>query len=70
MGWASGSDLLSDLIEIIEEHCHPDTDKVALFKEIIIAFEDHDCDTTCECLAQSPNFDIAFEELYPDEDEE
>ena len=66
MGWSSGSGLLCQVIEIIEEHCHPDTDKVTLFTELITEFEDYDCDTINECLGQSPSFDIAYEKLYPE----
>lgn len=68
MGWARGSSLLCDLIEIIEEGVPADTDKVALFKQIITAFEDMDCDTIGECMNQNSAFDQAVKLLHPDWD--
>ena len=70
MGWSNGSSILADVIEAIEEHAHPESDKVAMFEAIITAFEDADCDTTSECLAQSPSFDEAYERIHPGEDDD
>ncbi len=70
MGWSSGSSILADVIEAIEEHASADCDKVGMFERIIEAFEDADCDTTGECLAQSPAFDEAYARLHPDESDD
>lgn len=67
MGWSNGSSILCEVIEAIEEHAHADSDKVSMFEAIIAAFEDADCDTTGECLAQSSAFDEAYARLHPDE---
>lgn len=69
MGWASGSILLSEIVEIIEEHSDRSVgDRVEMYKRIIEAFEDADCDTINECLDQSSDFDEAYRQLYPNED--
>ena len=66
MGWSSGSGLMADIIEAVEEYAHPDSDKVTMFAAMIEAFEGYDCDNLCECLGHSPNFDLAFERLNPE----
>ena len=70
MGWSNGSSILADVIEAIEEFASSDCDKVSMFERIIEVFEDADCDTTGECLAQSPAFDEAYARIHPDEDDD
>jgi hypothetical protein len=68
MGWASGSGLFGNLIDIMMEHI-PDKDmRVALYMDMIEAFENRDCDTLDECYGHDPAFDIAWRETYPDLD--
>ena len=71
MGWSGGAMIMSEIIEIIEDDVHPSTNKVDMFIKLITLFEEEaDCDTLCECLGQSSNFDEAFNTLYPDWNEE
>ena len=60
MGWASGSGLMSEIIEIVEEHFPSIGEKDELFFNMIKVFADADCDTLDECLGQSPSFDDAL----------
>lgn len=60
MGWSSGSRLMSEIIEAIEDNVSNYETKVEIFKVLIEKFEDYDCDNLNECLDES----IAFEEAY------
>lgn len=71
MGWASGSDLLGQMINLVEYYKDSlPAKKVGMYMDMIEAFEDHDCDTVEECLGKSKDFDKAFKRLYPEEFEE
>jgi hypothetical protein len=59
MGWASGSELLRNVIKAVDPHL----DKawaVQAYSAIIEAFEDTDCDTIEECQGLSKTFDMAL----------
>lgn len=60
MGWSTGSRLMSEIIEMIEEHFPPIVGKDELFYNLIKIFTEYDCDTLDECLGQSPSFDDAL----------
>lgn len=65
MSWASGSRLLSAVVESITTlENTPHEDLVHVFKYIIQDFRDFDCDTADECLGNSEAFDEAYYELY------
>ena len=65
MGWASGSRLLSACIQDVELTV-PEPYRKALYKRLIMSFEDKDCDTIDECLGDYDLFDEAYYELYPE----
>ena len=69
MGWASGSELLVDIV-LSTQKAVPKKYRKELYKLFINHFEQHDCDTVCECEGLDPEFDKAIKELYPEYDEE
>jgi hypothetical protein len=71
MGWASGSELMSDVITAVQE-CVPEGSRKNLYRKLIAAFETADWDTQDECAGLDPEFDEALEEGHPgiDPDEE
>jgi hypothetical protein len=60
MGWASGSRLCSEVIDIVRRHVPEWWMRVRIYKELIVAFEGEDCDTLFECLDK----DSAFAEAW------
>lgn len=67
MGWASGSELAASIIQRIYESVDDEVTRKCLYKTIIDEFENHDCDTMCECLGIDPLYDQLFNEMYPEE---
>lgn len=71
MSWASGSEMMSNIITTSEKFMQcGDNDSVAYYKELIECFEDFDCDTLHECLGENVAFDVAFAQMYPEHYEE
>jgi hypothetical protein len=72
MSWASGSSLISNIIEALDasEFDFDFENKKEFFKVLIEAFEDRDCDTTNECLGEDTAFDEAYYEVFPERKEE
>jgi len=68
MGWARGSELMSDVISAVRD-CVPVGSRKVLYSKLIDAFEKADCDTLDECIGQDPEFKLALKERYPDIDE-
>lgn len=68
MGWGSGSTLMSDVIDVVEEVVPDHATRVRLYSGLILAFEDKDCDTLDECVGESKAFDQAYRHFYPDEE--
>lgn len=68
MGWASGSQLCTHIIETVHFHVKDEETRGNMYVEIISAFEAADCDTLDECLGIDPAFDEIFKTAYPDED--
>lgn len=70
MGWASGSELMCEVINAVEKELqHVGKDRMIPFYERIInAFEDHDCDTLDECRGIDPLFDKALDAVHPPEE--
>jgi predicted lipid-binding transport protein (Tim44 family) len=66
MGWASGSQLMSEVIAAIADKMDDHDTKVEIFESIIEAFEDADCDTLQECLDEDDAFDEALKNIHPD----
>lgn len=62
MGWASGSDLFSQIIAVIKEEV-PDIEKrKTIYRTIARSFEDFDWDTQDECLGEDPAYDAVYDE--------
>lgn len=66
MGWASGSSLFGRVIEILQLRVEFNK-RCELYRELIDAFEDSDCDTLYECVGHDEAFDKVWRELYPEE---
>ena len=69
MGWASGSELLGDVV-LSTQKVVPKRFRKELYKLFINHFEQFDCDTICECEGLDPLFDEVLKELYGDWREE
>lgn len=66
MGWSSGSRLLSIIVDEIEEIISSRSDRVEIYKIVISAFKDFDCDVIHECITDQTNaFAEAFYTLHP-----
>lgn len=68
MGWASGTDLMSEIIDAAKEAIPEDWKRKEFYKKVISAFEDMDWDCQGECLREDPAFDDALKKLHPDWD--
>jgi hypothetical protein len=68
MGWASGSGLFSDVIRILQKSVKEESVRKKIYKELISAFEDMDCDTLDECVEKDNAFDDVWEWLHPDDE--
>lgn len=67
MGWASGSGVAYRMINVIYEHVKNDRVRLEIYREMIEALEDQDCDTLCECVGIDPVYDSFFPEDEEDE---
>jgi hypothetical protein len=70
--WTSGSELLSDIIDILKTKVEDDQLREDIYIDLINAFEDFDCDVIYECLGEDIAFDAAYNLIYegdPDEDD-
>jgi hypothetical protein len=72
MGWCSGSQLFSDVIDVISQNVPDEEDRVVIYKGLISAFEEFDWDTQDECVGEDSAYDSALKELHPEwyEDED
>ena len=68
MGWASGSRLLSDIV-LSTKKAIPKKYRKEYYKLVINHFKSYDCDTVNECVGLDSEFDEAYNELYPKENE-
>jgi hypothetical protein len=66
MGWASGSDLARHLIRSIKKHVSNTASRKAVYHDLIVGFEDHDCDTLDEAKGEDPLFDKVLKARYKD----
>jgi len=71
MGWASGSSVMNEIIEVVHKEIPDDEQnnfglRKRLYKGIIKALQSHDWDTEDESLGVDPAFDQALEEIHPD----
>ena len=66
MSWSKGSTLMSSIIETMNKHVGGDENRYAVYKDLIVLFEDYDCDTLYECLdGGDPAYTEAFAETHP-----
>lgn len=68
MGWASGSRLASELIDVAKVTITNEDERASFYEKMIYAFEDADCDTLDECVGIDDVFDEVWDELYPSDD--
>jgi len=61
MSWSEGSEIMSQIISNVKDKMDSE-DREVLYKELITAFEDKDCDTLYECLNEDTVFDKAYKE--------
>ena len=66
MGWASGSEIVQDLIVAAKACIRNPKERVVFYKRLIETFERHDWDTQDECLEMDPSFDKALYLIHPD----
>ncbi len=65
MGWASGSLLFTDIINILQPEILDKGKRKEVYKKLIEAFQEEDWDTENECLGKDTAYDAALEEMYP-----
>lgn len=68
MGWGSGSTLMDKIIHALKPEVKSKPARKKIYKLLIEAFEDQDCDTLYECVGQDEIYDELWEELYPEEE--
>ena len=66
MGWASGSDVMYDIIYALQKEIDDSSKRQRIYSIIIEALEGNDWDTQTECLWIDPAFDEALFQLHPD----
>jgi len=66
MGWASGSGVMREIIEVVQADIKDPEVRLHLYKGIITALEGQDWDTQNECEGQDDAYDKALMELHPD----
>lgn len=70
MSWSSGSVLMNNIIDELERVIPDDQERAEVFKVLIEAFEDFDCDNLYDCHGNDAAFDMAWEDIYPEDDED
>lgn len=70
MGWARGSQIMTEIIEtLMESLSDDDISRAEVYSALIDIFENYDCDTLDECLEIDDMFDEVYREKHPEEDE-
>jgi hypothetical protein len=62
MGWSSGSELMKEVLDALDEHVHDVTTRYQIFKKLIPVWRMQDCDTLDELVGDDPAFDRALKE--------
>ncbi len=65
MGWGGGTRIAGDMIRSIEGKVPHQYTRVDIYKDLIAALENADCDNLGECIGISDAFDEALKELDP-----
>ncbi len=68
MGWSSGTELMREIIHGLKKSGV--VNRSAVYKVLIPAFENQDCDTLYECCDSDIQFKRTFEKMYPPEAED
>lgn len=66
MGWASGSELMSEIIFALNHEGVSFGQRERIYKSIIPVMQDRDWDTEMECVGEDKAYDEALKELHPD----
>jgi hypothetical protein len=70
MSWGRGSELFSDVAEIIAENVVDDNVRKLVYMRLIEAFQNYDCDTLDECTDIDPVLDKLLEALVEEDEED
>jgi len=70
MSWGRGSELFSDVAEIIAENVVDDNVRKLIYIGLIDAFQNYDCDTLDECMDIYPVLDTLLEALVESDEED
>jgi hypothetical protein len=71
MGWTSGSSLACDLIVAAKSIISNEDERKDFYEQLILSFEEADCDTLDECVGIDEAFDEIWDSLRPsDEDDD
>lgn len=66
MGWASGSSLMEEIVTALKSEFADDVKaRKRVYKRLIKAFEDHDCDTLDEAIGTDAAYDEVYNKMYP-----
>ncbi len=65
MGWGRGSELMSELIEAAKLAIPNDGARCNFYQDVIVAFEEYDCDTLDECTGEDEAFKKAMHVIHP-----
>jgi hypothetical protein len=60
MGWAGGSGLMREVIEVIRDYVPGDESRKGIYVRLIKAWKQFDCDTLTECFEDDPAFVEAY----------
>jgi hypothetical protein len=66
MGWASGSEVMSEFISALNNEGVSYGQRERVYKAIIPVMQDRDWDTEMECVGEDKAYDAALKELHPD----
>ena len=70
MGWASGSILAASMVATAKKVFKDKDERYQFYRIMIEEFEAFDCDTLDEAMGIDKMYDKAYNELYPEEDDE
>lgn len=66
MGWASGSQVMEQVIDVVKEEVQDPEVRFRIYKGVIFALENQDWDTQIDCESMDEAYDKALMELHPD----
>jgi hypothetical protein len=66
MGWASGGQVMQEIIDLFQDEIKDDQVRYRLYKGVINALEGNDWDTQDEFIGSDDAYDKALKDLHPD----